>query len=93
MGRGNNQGGETGGCVSCRVRRSPYGMQGVKASVDSAGGMALDEKRVNVGAFGLCRRGTTAPFDVFIVNLDAGSYLCLTPDKALEKAEKETKDR
>ena len=31
-------------------------------------------------------------FDIRIVNLDAGSYLCMTPEKALAKAEKEKKD-
>ena len=31
-------------------------------------------------------------FDIRIVNLDAGSYLRMTPEKALAKAEKENKD-
>ena len=31
-------------------------------------------------------------FDIRIVNLDAGSYLRMTPEKALAKAEKEKKD-
>ena len=31
-------------------------------------------------------------FDIRIVNLDAGSYLLMTPEKALAKAEKEKKD-
>ena len=31
-------------------------------------------------------------FDIQIVNLDAGSYLRMTPEKALAKAEKENKD-
>ena len=31
-------------------------------------------------------------FDIEIVNLDAGSYLRMTPKKALAKAEKEKKD-
>ena len=30
-------------------------------------------------------------FDIRIVNLDAGSYLRMTPEKALAKAEKEKK--
>ena len=30
-------------------------------------------------------------FDIRIVNLDAGSYLCMTSEKALAKAEKEKK--
>ena len=31
-------------------------------------------------------------FDIRIVNLDTGSYLCMTSEKALAKAEKEKKD-
>ena len=31
-------------------------------------------------------------FDIQIVNLDVGSYLLMTPEKALAKAEKEKKD-
>ena len=31
-------------------------------------------------------------FDIRIVNLDAGSYLHMTPEKALAKVEKEKKD-
>ena len=31
-------------------------------------------------------------FDIRIANLGAGSYLHITPEKALEKAEKENKD-
>ena len=31
-------------------------------------------------------------FDIRIVNLDAGSYLRMTPEKAVAKAEKEKKD-
>ena len=31
-------------------------------------------------------------FNIQIVNLDAGSYLRMTPEKALAKAEKEKKD-
>ena len=31
-------------------------------------------------------------FDIRIVNLDAGSYLCMTPKKAVAKAEKKKKD-
>ena len=31
-------------------------------------------------------------FDIRTINLDAGSYLRMTPEKALEKAEKKKKD-
>ena len=46
----------------------------------------------DVSAHGLWKRGGTAMFDIRIVNLDAGSYLRMTPEKALAKAEKEKKD-
>ena len=42
-------------------------------------------------AHGFWKRGTTAMFNIRIVNLDAGSYLSITPEKALAKAEKEKK--
>ena len=51
-----------------------------------------EESRADVSAYGFWKRGTTAMFDIRIVNLDAGSYLCMTPEKALAKVEKEKKD-
>ena len=44
------------------------------------------ESRADVSAHGFWKRGTTAMFDIRIVNLDAGSYLRMTPEKALAKA-------
>ena len=38
------------------------------------------------------RGGTTVMFDIIVLNLDMGSYLRMTPEKSLEKAEKERKD-
>ena len=49
------------------------------------------EPRAEVSAHGFWKRGTTAIFYIRIVNLDAGSYLRMTPEKALAKAEKENK--
>ena len=49
------------------------------------------ESRADVSAHGFWKRGTTAMFDIQIVNLDAGSYLHMTPGTALAKAEKEKK--
>ena len=46
----------------------------------------------DVSAHGFWKRGTTAMFDIRIVNLDVGSYLRMTPEKALAKAEKEKRD-
>ena len=48
--------------------------------------------RSDVIAHGFWKRGTTVIFDIRIVNLDAGYYLCMTPEKALANAEKEKKD-
>ena len=46
----------------------------------------------DVSAHGFWKRGTTAMFDIRTINLDADSYLRMTPEKALTKAEKENKD-
>ena len=48
--------------------------------------------RADVSAHGFWKRGTTAVFNIRIVNLDAGSTLRMTPEKALAKAEKEKND-
>ena len=50
------------------------------------------ESRADVSAHGFWKRGTIAMFDIRIVNLDAGSCLRMTPEKALAKAEKEKKE-
>ena len=50
------------------------------------------ESRTDVSAHGFWKRGNTATFDIRIVNLDTGSYLRMTPEKALAKTEKEKKD-
>ena len=46
------------------------------------------ESKADVSAHDVWKRGTTAMFDIQIVNLDAGSYLRMTSEKALAKAEK-----
>ena len=46
------------------------------------------ESRADVNAHGFWKQGTTKIFDIQIVNLDAGSYLRTTPEKALAKVEK-----
>ena len=50
------------------------------------------ESRAGVSAQGFWKRGTTAMFDIRIVNLDAGFYLCMTQEKDRAKSEKEKKD-
>ena len=50
------------------------------------------ESRAYVSAHGFWKRGTTAMFDIQMVKLDAGSYLCMIPEKTFAKAEKEKKD-
>ena len=47
-----------------------------------------DESRVGVSVHGFWKWGTTALFDMQIVNLDAGFYLRQTSAKALATAEK-----
>ena len=50
------------------------------------------ESRADISAHSFWKRGTTAMFDIRIVNLDAGSYLRMTSEKSLAKTEKEKKD-
>ena len=50
------------------------------------------ESRAHISTHGFWKPGTTTMFNIIIVNLDAGSYLRMTPEKALAKAEKEKKD-
>ena len=45
------------------------------------------ESRSDVSAHGFWKRGITTMFDIPTVNLDAGSYLRMTPEKALARVE------
>ena len=45
--------------------------------------------RADVSSHGFWKWGTTAMFDIIIVNLDVGSYLHMTPEKDLAKEKKE----
>ena len=50
------------------------------------------ESKEDIIAHKFWKRGTTAMFDIIVVNLDVGFYLNMTSEKALAKAEKENKD-
>ena len=50
------------------------------------------KSRADVSAHGFWKQGTTVMFDIRIFNLDVGSYLRMTPEKALAKAVKKKKD-
>ena len=50
------------------------------------------ESRADVSAHGFWKQGITVMFGIRIVNLDTGSYLHMTQEKALAKAKKERKD-
>ena len=50
------------------------------------------ESREDKSTHGFWMRGTTATFDIRIVNINTDSYLRLTPEKALAKADNEKKD-
>ena len=47
-----------------------------------------EESREDISAHGFLKRGTTTMFDMQIVNLGVSSCLHMTPEKALEKADK-----
>ena len=48
--------------------------------------------RADVSAHGFWKGGTTVMFDIQILNFNVGSYLRMTPEKAVVKAENEKKD-
>ena len=52
-----------------------------------------DESREDVSIHGFWKWGTSTLFDMNIVNLYTGSYLCQTYEKALAMADKEKKDK
>ena len=47
-----------------------------------------EELRAYVSTHGFWKLGTTAMFSIQIINLDAGSYLHMTPENALTNADK-----
>ena len=70
---------------------------GIGPSTQSAGECARDAPPDNIwansGDHEFWNRGTTAIFDIHILNLYAGSYLLMTPEKVLAKTDKENKDK
>ena len=47
-----------------------------------------EELRADVSTHGFWKLGTTAMFNIQIINLDAGSYLHMKPENALTNADK-----
>ena len=93
MGQGDDQRGETVDQGDHGGRSSFNGRPDVVTSGNSAEEVVSEETRDDVGAHGFWRQGTTALFDVYIVNLDTGYYLRMVPKKDLVKAEKEKRYR
>ena len=50
------------------------------------------DSTADLSAHSFWKRGNTAMFNIRVVNLDVGSYMRMTPEKSLAKAEKEKKD-
>ena len=68
-------------------------MNGVTRLAGSPGQIKLPtELRADVIVHGFWKQGNTAVFDIIIFNLDADSYLRMTLEKYLAKAEKEKKE-
>ena len=64
-------------------------MNGLIRLVGQTGQVQVPEASLaDVNSHGLWKRGTTVMFGIIIANLDAGSYLRMTPEKVLAKAEK-----
>ena len=55
--------------------------------------MVPDESQEDASVHGLWKWGTTAIFDMQIVKLYAGSYLCQKSAKALATSKKEKEDK
>ena len=89
MGQGDDQRVEIGDRGAHGGGRSSNNRPIMVTLVNGVRGAAPKEKRSDVGSHGLWRQGTTALFDVSIINLDAGSHLHMTPQKDLAKAEKD----
>ena len=65
-------------------------LNGVARLIGSLGQIVVPaESRADVCVHGFWKRGTTTMFEIRIVNLNVGSYLRMSPEKALAKAEKE----
>ena len=84
---------QEGGEANCGTDTVGRTVNGADRLVGQPGQVVVPiESRADVSAHGFWKWKTTAMFDIRIVNLNAGSYLRMTPEKALAKAEKEKKD-
>ena len=64
-------------------------MNGLDILASSPGQVGLPaESRADISAHSFWKQGSTEIFDIQTVNLDAGSYLRMTPEKDLARAEK-----
>ena len=89
-GRESNGGADTVGAAQGGRERT---VNGAARLVGQPGQVQVPaESRADVSTHGLWKRRTIPMFDIHIVNLNAGSYLRMTPEKALAKGEKEKKD-
>ena len=94
------QGERTGDGARQEGGEANSGMETVGRTVNGAARLAEQpgqvlvtvESRADVITHGFWKWGTTAMFDIRIVNLDPVSCLRMTPEKALAKTEKEKKD-
>ena len=55
--------------------------------------MVPTESRADVSARGIWKRRTTAMFGILIMNINTGSYLCMTLKNDLANAEKDKKNK
>ena len=85
--------GESNGAGAWVTTGEQEGKEQYDKEGDTGQAMLPDDSRAYVSVHGLLKGVTTAFFDMQIVNLDSGSYLCRTSAKALKMAEKEKKDK
>ena len=80
-------GGRTGRKGRVDGRKAEEGRRGCRRIARDISELAYSwEDRLEREEVGFWKRRTIAMFDIRIVNLDAGSYLSMTPEKALAKA-------
>ena len=88
-------GGDNGGTYTVGESQGGSGWTVIGAArlVGQQGQVQLPaETRADISAHGFWKWGTTTMFEIRIINLDAGSYLSMNPEKTLAKADKENKD-
>ena len=66
---------------------------GIAASVYGTWRETTDNTMSDIGVHEFCNWGGTALFDLIIINIDVGLYICMSPENYLVKLDKDKKDK